>query len=464
MDATALGIDIKNKRISIKEVIDQCAENISLKEGYINALISPMIDDAYERAAELQMHVDETKSALFGIPFVAKDNICMAQKRTTCASNMLRDYVSPYTATALQKVIDSGSICIGKSNMDEFAMGATGETSYFGKTLNPLDYGRVPGGSSSGAAVAVASGECLFALGSDTGGSIRLPASYCGLVGMLPTYGRVSRYGLVAHASSLDQIGPITRSVRDCANVLNLICGYDCNDATSVNVETKKFDILKSVNGMKVAISEEFMKIADERMCKMVGNAAKKLEEAGAVVEDADLSFLKDASEVYSIISCAEASSNLAKYDGIKYGGFADLAGDTDFVCKETRRIGFGDEVKRRILFGSYVLSDGYEKFFLPAQAMRRNISDRLKELLENYDCILLPVSKTTAPAFDASFSSAKEINATDIFTVPANLAHLPAISVPFGEEDGIPAGVQLIGRAFDENTILTLAKVLERH
>lgn len=462
MDATALGIEIKNKKISIKEAVLECALNISHKEPALNAIITPMTDEAILAAEKMQDSIGGFSSILAGVPFVSKDNICLKGKRTTCASNMLYDYTPPYTATALERVLDSGCICIGKSNMDEFAMGATGETSYFGATLNPLDMSRVPGGSSSGSAAAVASGECYFALGSDSGGSVRLPAAYCGLVGMLPTYGRVSRYGLVAHVSSMDQIGPITRSVRDCANVLNLICGQDKMDATTIYMEKTAFDTDMPVNKMKVAVSSTFMKLADTVVQEAVCDAAKKLESWGVTIKEIDLSFLSQVPSVYSVISAAEASSNLARYDGIKYGGFKDLKGDTDSVCKETRRRGFGDEVKRRILFGSYVLSDGYDKYFLPALRMRKEISEKLSIVLNEYDAVLLPVAKTVAPFLNAEFSSAKEVNATDLFTVTANLAQIPAVTIPFGEAEGLPIGIQLMGKKFSENTLLALAGVLE--
>lgn len=462
MDATALGLKIRNRDISMEEAVLECWGKISELEPKINALITPMPDEALSAAGRKQEKAAESISILDGVPFVSKDNICLTGKRTTCASNMLRNYAPPYTATALEQVLKAGCICMGKSNMDEFAMGATGQTSFFGKTLNPLDYTKVPGGSSSGSAAAVASGECYFALGSDSGGSVRLPAAYCGLVGMLPTYGRVSRYGLIAHVSSMDQIGPITKSVRDCAAVMNLICGHDKKDATSIYMEDSSFHMNLPVNGMKIAISDIFMKDADDSVKKAVYKAAKVLEAKGAIIKDIDLSELFDVSKIYSIIACAEASSNLARYDGIKYGGFEDLHGDTDAVCKETRRLGFGDEVKRRILFGSYVLSDGYEKYYLPAVAARRKIVDKLNELFKDFDGVLLPVARTTAPLIDDDFSSAKEVNATDLFTVVANLAQIPAITVPFGKEGNMPVGIQLMGKRFSENTLLALAGALE--
>ena len=458
MDAVALGLAIKEKRISAKEAVNLCAENIAKKDETINALITSMVDEATERAEAFC----DFNGGMSGVPFVVKDNICFKNKKTTCASAMLENYKPPYTATALQRVLDAGSICMGKANMDEFAMGATGETSHFGKTLNPLDHARVPGGSSSGSAAALKAGYCYYSLGSDSGGSVRLPAAYCGLVGMLPTYGRVSRYGLVAHVSSMDQIGPITKSVRDAAEVLNLMCAKDSHDATSVNTG-ESFHVNTDVRGMKVAISEAFMDTASDVVKTNIYKAAKKLEKAGVMVREVDLSYLMEAPSVYSIISAAEASSNLARYDGIKYGGFKGIKGDIDEVCKETRRLGFGDEVKRRIFFGAHVLSDGYEKLFLPAQRKRREMAARLLELYKEYDAVILPVAKETAPYFEEGFSSAKEINATDIFTVTANLAQLPAISVPFNSYEGLPLAVQLLGRRFGENTLLALAAVLER-
>lgn len=461
MDAAALGKAIREKKISAMEAADFCAENIKYES--INALITPMTEEALRAAEAFDKSKQEKTAALAGVPFVVKDNICYEGKKTTCASKMLEDYVPPYTATALSRVLDNKSICMGKANMDEFAMGATGETSYFGKTLNPLDNKRVPGGSSSGSAAAVAAGLAYYALGSDSGGSIRLPAAYCGLVGMLPTYGRVSRYGLVAHVSSMDQIGPVTKTVRDCAAVLNVICARDSLDATSVE-SAEAFHTDTPIKNMKVAISEVFMNPADAVVKENIYEAAKALENCGVIINEIDLSFLAEAPFVYSIISASEASSNLARYDGIKYGGFKYVKGDTDSVCKETRRIGFGDEVKRRIFFGAYCLSDGYEDYFLPAQRKRREIAERLSALFNDYDAIILPAAKTIAPYFDESFSSAKEVNATDIFTVTANLAQLPAIAVPFGEYEGMPLSVQIMGKRFAENTLLALAKVLEEN
>lgn len=461
MDAVALGLAIRTGKISAKEAVSLCTEKINENNETINALITSMTEEALIAAEDFDNGNCECSSSLAGVPFVVKDNICYEGKRTTCASRMLENYEPPYTATALKKVLEAKSICVGKANMDEFAMGATGETSYFDKTLNPLDYSRVPGGSSSGSAAAVAAGFAWYALGSDSGGSVRLPAAYNGLVGMLPTYGRVSRYGLVAHVSSMDQIGPITKSVRDAAEVLNIISGKDERDATSVALKDF-FHTDTDVKGMKVAVSDVFMGPADDVVKANIYEAAKCLEKEGVSIHELDLSFMAEAPTVYSIISAAEASSNLARYDGIKYGGFREIKGDTDSVCKETRRIGFGDEVKRRLFFGAYCLSEGYESYFLPAQRKRREMAEHLQKLFEEYDAIILPVAKTVAPYFDESFSSAKEVNATDIFTVTANLAQLPAITVPFGKRNGLPLGVQLMGRRFAENTLLALAKVLE--
>lgn len=463
MDAVALSIALREKKISAKEAVGLCADNIKKKEETINALITSMADEALVKAECFDNSNYKSRTGLAGVPFVVKDNICYEGRRTTCGSKMLENYEPPYTATALARILESDGICMGKANMDEFAMGATGETSYFGKTLNPLDKLRVPGGSSSGSAAAVKAGYCYYALGSDSGGSVRLPAAYCGLVGMLPTYGRVSRYGLVAHVSSMDQIGPIATSVRDVAEVLNTICGKDKFDATCVQTD-EVFHTNKDVKGMKVAVSEVFMNPADDEVKTNIYKAVKVLENAGVKVCETDLSYLTEASQCYSILSASEASSNLARYDGIKYGGFKSLTGSTDEVCMETRRLGFGDEVKRRLFFGAHVLSDGYENLFLPALQKRREIAEKLKNLYKEYDAVILPVSKTIAPVFDDRFSSAKEVNATDIFTVTANLAQLPAITVPFGSHNMMPLGVQLMGSRFDENTLLALASILERN
>ena len=464
MDATGLGIAIRNKKISVKEAVSACAVKIENEEQKINALITDLLEDALIRAGEIEQEIyaGSCGHILAGIPFCVKDNISMKDVRFTCASRMLDRYKASYTATALEQILDAGALCMGKTNLDEFAMGSTGESSYYGATRNPFDLRRVAGGSSSGSAAAVAVGGCFFALGSDSGGSVRLPAAYCGLVGLLPTYGRVSRYGLVAHVSSMDQIGCITRSVRDSAAVLSLLAGKDRHDATTVAAGSD-FSPGEDICGYKIAVLDPESYDADESISKAVEEAAKLLEKQGADVKLYTADFMKTAERAYRIIECAEASSNLARFDGIKYGGTGVLASNIESRYALEEENGFGKEVIARIRRGRYYLSEGFEKYFCPALAERQRIMNEMRRLFSAYDVLLLPVAKDVAPFIGESKPCKEDENGPDIFTTPANMAQLPAITIPFGQKEGMPIGIQLIADRFCEKKLLTLAAVIEK-
>ncbi len=399
---------------------------------------------------------------LKGIPFMVKDNMEVIGTKTTCASKILENYVSPYTATAVQKLLDAGGIVIAKTNMDEFAMGASTEYSYFFTTKNPWDLQRVPGGSSGGSASAVASGMVPFALGSDTGGSIRQPASFCGIVGYKPTYGLVSRYGLVAFASSLDQIGPLTKNVRDAGLIGNILIGKDPKDSTTVE---KKMDLLKkiedSIEGFKLAIPKEFVEGLSENVKNLLNDAIDSFKKMGVKVDEVSLPSLKYAVAVYYIIAPAEASSNLSRYDGIRYGLSFD--GDSiDDIYTKTKDEGFGREVKRRIMLGTFTLSATYyDAYFDKAQRVRSKIVSEMKQILSSHDAIIGPT--TPGVAFKiGQLSSPLEYYLQDIYTIPANLAGLPAISLPMGKINGLPIGLQIMSNRFEDEKLLRIARNYE--
>ena len=459
---------IKKKEISPKEVLNSVLKRIKEKEPEINAYITITEDLARLQAeeAEKRQRKGELLSDIDGIPIAIKDNICTKGIKTTCASNILANYVPPYNATVVDRLLKAGAVIIGKTNMDEFAMGSSTETSAFGPTQNPVKKGYVPGGSSGGSAAAVACGETILALGSDTGGSIRQPASFCGVVGMKPTYGRVSRYGLVAYASSLDQIGPICKSVEDCAILLNHICGRDPKDTTSAPVSIPDFRsaLNQDIKGIKVGLPREyFVEGLDSRIKDKFMEAVKVLQDAGAIVEEISLPHTKYAISTYYLIATAEASSNLARYDGVKYGIRQGSDGIIQ-MYENTRMLGFGREVKRRIMLGTYVLSAGYyEAYYLKALKVRTLIREDFKKGFEKVDCILTPVSPVLPFRIGERIDDPLKMYLVDVYTVSLNLSGLPGISIPCGYIDALPVGIQLIAKAFDEQTIIKLAHFYQR-
>ena len=485
LSATELGKKIAAGEITSVDATKAYLDKISTTDKEINAYITVMADEALKAAEAADRMIAEKKAAgealspLAGVPVAVKDNMCIEGTLTTCASHILDNFVPTYTATAVQKLIDAGCVIIGRTNMDEFAMGSTTETSYFGATKNPWDLTRVPGGSSGGSAAAVAAMECPVALGSDTGGSIRQPASFCGVTGIKPTYGRVSRYGLIAYGSSLDQIGPLGKNVTDCATVLELISGHDEKDSTSAGGdETSKQDarttdntftdaLVDDVNGMKIGVPRDyFLEGIDEDVKKAVLDAAEVLKNKGAIVEEFDLGMVEYAIPAYYVIACAEASSNLERFDGVKYGYRTDSYTDLHNMYKKTRSEGFGAEVKRRIMLGSFVLSSGYyDAYYVKALRVKALIKKAFDDAFSKYDVILGPVAPTAALKLGESLSDPIQMYLGDIYTVSVNLAGLPGISVPCGEDkNGLPIGLQLLGQTFDEKKIIRAAYSYEQY
>lgn len=462
---------LRKKEISSIELTEAYLKQIDSKEHAIGAFISVTSEKALKQAkacdkAFVQGRADV--SPLFGIPMALKDNLCTAGTRTTCASKMLENYTPPYTATAAEKLFNKGAVMLGKLNMDEFAMGSSTENSAFHPTRNPCKPDRVPGGSSGGSAAAVAAGEALYTLGSDTGGSIRQPAAFCGVVGMKPTYGSVSRYGLIAFASSLDQIGPLTRTVKDNALVLDAIIGYDPMDATSVNrtYQGTLSTIEEGVQGLKIAVPREFFAEGISAVVKeKILAAMQTYENIGAKVEWVSMPSLKYALSAYYVISSAEASSNLARFDGIRYGYRAEEYADLDELYKKSRSEAFGAEVKRRIMLGTFALSAGYyDAYYKKAQQVRALIRKEYADVLARYDLILSPVAPTVAYKLGEKKSDPLEMYMGDIYTVPVNIAGNPAISLPAGWcDDGLPVGMQLIGSAFSEALLYRAAYAYEQ-
>ena len=402
------------------------------------------------------------------MPVAIKDNMCLNGMLTTCSSKILSNFVPTYTSEAVEKLIEAGMVIVGKTNMDEFAMGSTTETSYYGETKNPWDKNKVPGGSSGGSAAAVAAEEVVCALGSDTGGSIRQPASFCGVTGIKPTYGRVSRYGLIAYGSSLDQIGPLAKDVTDCAALLEIISQYDRKDSTSVNRDDNDFTgaLVDDVKGLKIGLPRDyFSEGLDPDIKDAVYAAAKKLEEKGAIVEEFDLGMVEYTIPTYYIIAAAEASSNLERFDGVKYGYRTDSYTDLHNMYKKSRSEGFGPEVKRRIMLGSFVLSSGYyDAYYVKALKAKALIKQAYDKAFEKYDIILGPVAPTTALKMGESLSDPIKMYLGDVYTVPVNLAGLPGISLPCGyDRDGMPIGLQMVSDAFNEKTIIRAAYAYEQ-
>lgn len=459
---------LKEGDCSAKELVEQSLKRIDEVENRVGAFITVDREGALARAEELDKQLAEKKERglLAAIPAGIKDNICTEGLLTTCASKILANYVPIYDAAVMKKLRAAQAIPVGKMNMDEFAMGSSTENSGFHLTRNPWDLERVPGGSSGGSAAAVAAGEVCFALGSDTGGSIRQPAAFCGVVGLKPTYGRVSRFGLVAFASSLDQIGPVTKNVEDAACVLQVIAGHDPMDSTSVNVEVPDYlsALTGDVKGLKVAVPRELMgEGIDPGVREKVLEALRVLEGMGAVCEEVSLPHIPYSVETYYLLAPAEASSNLARYDGVRYGVRAS-ADNLIEMYYNTRSAGFGAEVKRRIMLGTYALSSGYyDAYYLKAQKVRTLIKRDFDRIFEKYDVVIGPTTPTTAFRIGEKVDDPLTMYLTDICTIPVNLAGLPAISVPCGLSGGLPVGLQVIGRPFDEETVLRVAHAYEQ-
>ena len=436
-------------------------------DGEVQAFLALNRENALKQADELEETPFEERGPLFGLPVGVKDNIVTEGIETTASSKILEGFNPIYDATVVRKLREAGMITVGKINMDEFAMGSSNENSAYKKTKNPWNLAHVPGGSSGGSAAAVAAGEVPFALGSDTGGSIRQPAAFCGVVGMKPTYGRVSRFGLIAFASSLDQIGPITRTVEDNALLLEAISGVDEMDSTSANVEVPKFSeaIGKSIKGLRIGVPKEYMgEGVSEEVRASVLEALKVLEAQGAVWEEVSLPHSEYALATYYLLSSSEASSNLARFDGIRYGYRAEEAKNLLELYKMTRAQGFGDEVKRRIMLGTYSLSAGsYDAYYLKAQKVRTLIKQDFENVFENYDVIVGPTTPTPAFKVGEKVDDPLTMYANDILTIPVNLAGVPGISIPCGfAADGLPLGLQIIGKHFDEATIYQVASAYE--
>ncbi|MCM1179672.1 MAG: Asp-tRNA(Asn)/Glu-tRNA(Gln) amidotransferase subunit GatA [Clostridium sp.] len=470
LTAVELGKKIKNKEISVVEATAAYLDCLEAKDKDINAFVTVDREGALKRAEEVQKLIEEGKltGPLAGVPVGIKDNMCIEGMLTTCSSKILENFKPTYTATAVEKLMAAGAVVLGKTNMDEFAMGSTTETSYYGETRNPWDLNRVPGGSSGGSAAAVAAEEVPYALGSDTGGSIRQPAGFCGVTGIKPTYGRVSRYGLIAYGSSLDQIGPIAKDVTDCAVILEAICGKDDRDSTSVKEANDDFTkaLVDDVTGMKIGIPRDYFgEGLDLEVREHVMAAVKALEAKGAVVEEFDLSLVEYAIPAYYIIASAEASSNLERFDGVKYGYRTKEFSDLHNMYKKTRSEGFGAEVKRRIMLGSFVLSSGYfDAYYMKALRTKALIKQAFDKAFEKYDVILGPVAPTTALKMGESLSDPIKMYLGDIYTVSVNLAGLPGISLPCGRDsNGLPIGLQLLGKHFDEKSIIRAAYAYEQ-
>ena len=464
MTALELGRKIQSKEIGVVEVTKTVLSNIEKSDKSYNAFIT-INDEVLKQAEQVQKKINsgELKSPLAGVPMAVKDNISTKGLFTTCASKMLENYRPIYNATVIDRLEKEGALIVGKLNMDEFAMGSTSETSYFGAVKNPWDTSRVPGGSSGGAAAAVAAQEVYYTLGSDTGGSIRQPASFCGVTGIKPTYGSVSRYGLIAYASSLDQIGPLARSAEDCAAVLSIISGYDENDSTCMNKEPFNFTdaLTADVKGMKIGIPSNYFSEGIEPEVKArILEAAKKFEEMGAEIEEFSLDLTQYAIPAYYIIASAEASSNLSRYDGVKYGYRPKDIDDLASLYVRARSEGFGAEVKRRIMLGSFVLSSGYyDAYYKKALQVKTLIKREFDKAFEKYDAIISPAAPTTALKLGQSLSDPLKMYLGDIYTVSLNIAGLPGIVFPCGfDSNNLPVGLQLIGKHFDEKTLIRAA------
>jgi aspartyl-tRNA(Asn)/glutamyl-tRNA(Gln) amidotransferase subunit A len=461
---------LARREVSSTELTRAVLDRIEAVQGRLNAFVTVTAELALEQAREADERLTrgEGVTPLTGIPAAIKDVICTRGVRTTCGSRMLENFVPPYDATVIERLKAAGLVMVGKTNMDEFAMGSSGENSYFGPTRNPWDEERVPGGSSSGSAAAVAADACLYALGSDTGGSIRQPAALCGIVGLKPTYGRVSRYGLVAFASSLDQIGPMTKDVTDAALVLQAIAGHDPRDSTSAPVEVPDYaaSLVPDLKGLRLGVPREYMgEGVEEGVRRAVEEAIDRLQELGAEVDrEVSLPSTPYALACYYIIAPSEASANLARYDGVKYGYSYTEGASMWENMERTRQFGFGAEVKRRIMLGTYALSAGYyDAYYLKAQKVRTLIRREFEAAFQRCDALVTPVSPTPAFRLGEKVADPLQMYLSDVFTIPVNIAGLPSISVPCGFSQGLPVGLQVIGRPFDEPTILRVAYAYEQ-
>ena len=467
LTALELGAAIKRGEISVKEAAQSALDAVAARDGALNAFITVTGERALERAEQLQARVKGAESPLYGVPMAIKDNICTRGVKTSCASKILGDFAPPYDATVVDKLARAGAVSLGKLNMDEFAMGSTSETSFYGPVKNPWDLGRVPGGSSGGAAAAVAAGMGWYAIGSDTGGSIRQPAACCGVTGMKPTYGTVSRYGLVAYASSLDQIGPLCRDAADCAAILDVLQGKDTRDGTSLDGQYGRLlaGLTGDVRGLKIGLPMDcFGDGLDGEVKAAVLAVADVLKSRGAEVAELPFPVMEYVVPTYYIIAAAEASSNLSRFDGVKYGWrAAEYEGLAD-LYRKTRTQGFGAEVKRRILLGTFVLSSGYyDAYYKKALQVKAVIKDAFDKAFRRCDLLLTPVAPSTAPKLGESLSDPLQMYLSDAYTVSVNLAGLPGLSIPCGfDSNGLPIGAQLIGPHFGEGVLLNAAHAFQ--
>ncbi|MCJ7966479.1 MULTISPECIES: Asp-tRNA(Asn)/Glu-tRNA(Gln) amidotransferase subunit GatA [Eubacterium] len=471
LTAVELGKKIKSGEVKVVDAVNDAFAHIEKQDKTINSFVTVTNkEEALKKAEEVQKLIDEGKltGPLAGVPVAIKDNMCTKGMLTTCSSKILGNFVPTYTATAVENLEKAGAVIIGKTNMDEFAMGSTTETSAFGATKNPWNTEHVPGGSSGGSCTAVASEECSYALGSDTGGSIRQPSSFCGVTGIKPTYGTVSRYGLIAYGSSLDQIGPVAKDVTDVATILETIAGHDEKDSTSVKRDDYNFTeaLVDDVKGLKIGIPKDYFGDGlDKEVKDSILNAVEVLKSKGAIVEEFDLSLVEYAIPAYYVIASAEASSNLERFDGVKYGYRTQEYEGLHNMYKKTRSEGFGEEVKRRIMLGSFVLSSGYyDAYYLKALRTKALIKKAFDEAFAKYDVIIAPAAPTTAPKIGSSLADPIKMYLGDIYTISVNLAGLPGITVPCGKDsNGLPIGMQIIGDCFKEKTIIRAAYAYEQ-
>ena len=471
LTAVELGKKIKSGEVRVVDAVNAAFDQIEAVEKDINSYVTVYKkEEVLEKAEHIQKLIDEGQltGPLVGVPVAIKDNMCTRDKLTTCSSKILGNFYPTYSAEAVINLEKAGAVIIGKTNMDEFAMGSTTETSFYGPTKNPWNKEHVPGGSSGGSCAAVAAEECSYALGSDTGGSIRQPSSFCGVTGIKPTYGTVSRYGLIAYGSSLDQIGPVAKDVTDCATILETIASYDSKDSTSVKRDDYNFTeaLVEDVKGLKIGIPKDYFgEGLEPEVKKAILKAVDVLKDKGAIVEEFDLSLVEYAIPAYYVIASAEASSNLARFDGVKYGYRTEEYNGLHNMYKKTRSEGFGEEVKRRIMLGSFVLSSGYyDAYYLKALRTKALIKKAFDEAFAKYDVIIGPAAPTTAPKLGDSLSDPIKMYLGDIYTISVNLAGLPGISVPCGQDsNGLPIGMQIIGDCFKEKNIIRAAYTFEQ-